>query len=324
MLFALYGPSGQPVTEGPWRQPARSSCRPSAPRPPRGPATCISITLAARSACPTTDRTPRAGHRCRSAPRRAARAPRNWAGRRPRRPGAPNRRAAVRVYNFGDQPASEAMVSADPGDDPPPGRGAGWTNGRSACCSPERKSPMRGWAVPCCSAATAARSAARYDIYFADDAARRDRGRAAGQPRPGCRTWLKTAALNRASRYPADGLLQPPQSPGVKFSLDDPGRRRSRCPVGRGWTCRRSWPEAGRGWRQSVAVKPGRTYLVAAWIKCKDATGDARARAPPHGRRLAIKDQRDDEHVEGISHHGLDARPTCSKCPTMRRASRST
>ena len=31
---------------------------------------------------------------------------------------------------------------------------------------------------------------------------------------------------------------------------------------------------AWRGWRQTIAVKPGRTYLVAAWLKCRDLAGD--------------------------------------------------
>ena len=31
---------------------------------------------------------------------------------------------------------------------------------------------------------------------------------------------------------------------------------------------------AWRGWKQSVAVKPGRTYLVAGWLKCRDLAGD--------------------------------------------------
>ncbi len=64
----------------------------------------------------------------------------------------------------------------------------------------------------------------------------------------------------------------------MKFSLDDPGhadlgRRSARMDVPP--ELAGSW----RGWRQSVAVKPGRTYLVAAWIKCKDATGDVRVHA---------------------------------------------
>ncbi|MCR4410963.1 MAG: hypothetical protein NUV77_00895, partial [Thermoguttaceae bacterium] len=55
----------------------------------------------------------------------------------------------------------------------------------------------------------------------------------------------------------------------VTFGLDDPGRpalgkRCAKMVVPRGAT------EAWRGWRQTVAVKPGKTYLVAAWIKCQD------------------------------------------------------
>ncbi len=101
--------------------------------------------------------------------------------------GAPNRRAAVRVYNFGDQPASEAMVSAD----------LEMIRRRARDRLDERsiRVLLAGKEIPHARLGSAllfrgdlaARSAARYDIYFADDAP--PGGTAAEQPgnaKPSC------------------------------------------------------------------------------------------------------------------------------------------
>jgi len=65
---------------------------------------------------------------------------------------------------------------------------------------------------------------------------------------------------------------------GVTFSLDTPGRDgHGRCAkmhveAGR--------PEAWRGWHQDVPVQPGKTYLLAAWVKCQDVQqGEVRVHA---------------------------------------------
>jgi hypothetical protein len=68
----------------------------------------------------------------------------------------------------------------------------------------------------------------------------------------------------------------------VAFGLDDPqqntlGRRCARMDVPRGEAA--TW----RGWHQTVAVEPGRSYLLAAWLKCRDIQrGEARVHAHRH------------------------------------------
>jgi hypothetical protein len=59
------------------------------------------------------------------------------------------------------------------------------------------------------------------------------------------------------------------ESPGVVLGFDTPGRE------GFGRRCAKlhapaETPKGWRGWRQDVPVEPGRTYLVAAWVKCRD------------------------------------------------------
>jgi len=66
---------------------------------------------------------------------------------------------------------------------------------------------------------------------------------------------------------------------GITFGLDDPqkpglGRRCAKMHVPA------AAPQGWRGWRQTVAVKPGRTYLLGAWLKCQDVTqGEVRLHA---------------------------------------------
>jgi len=65
---------------------------------------------------------------------------------------------------------------------------------------------------------------------------------------------------------------------GVEYGVDDPGnpvlgRRCAKMSVGA------AAPEAWRGWHQSVPVAPGKTYLLAAWMKCRDLSGEVRLHA---------------------------------------------
>lgn len=70
---------------------------------------------------------------------------------------------------------------------------------------------------------------------------------------------------------------------GVAFDLDSPGR------TGQGSQCAKmhvsaGLPEAWRGWHQNVAVRPGTTYLLSAWLRCQDVLqGEVRVHA--HRRR---------------------------------------
>jgi len=67
----------------------------------------------------------------------------------------------------------------------------------------------------------------------------------------------------------------PGKKDGIRFGLDDPGaaglgRRCAMLHVPPG--AAKSW----RGWTQAAAVRPGRSYLLAGWIKCRDVdSGEA-------------------------------------------------
>ena len=66
--------------------------------------------------------------------------------------------------------------------------------------------------------------------------------------------------------WTASGPAKSPQ--GVTYGFDEPGREDL------GKRCAKmhvpaDLPEGWRGWQQSVPVEPGRTYLVATWVKCQ-------------------------------------------------------
>lgn len=70
-------------------------------------------------------------------------------------------------------------------------------------------------------------------------------------------------------------------SDGVKFGLDantrsELGQRCAKMYVPH--EARKNW----RGWHQKVSVQPGRTYLLAAWVKCEDLHGNVRLHAHCH------------------------------------------
>ena len=72
---------------------------------------------------------------------------------------------------------------------------------------------------------------------------------------------------------PADWTHDPvPPGSGIRFGLDHPGRPSlgSRCAK---MVVPHAAGAAWRGWHQSVPVQPGRTYLLAAWVKCEDVRG---------------------------------------------------
>ncbi|MCX7009028.1 MAG: DUF4091 domain-containing protein, partial [Kiritimatiellaeota bacterium] len=63
------------------------------------------------------------------------------------------------------------------------------------------------------------------------------------------------------------------KSAGVQMDLDAPGLFGGHCAR---MSISTNAPRTWRGWHQSVAVKPGRTYLLAGWLKCQDiGNGDA-------------------------------------------------
>ncbi len=82
---------------------------------------------------------------------------------------------------------------------------------------------------------------------------------------------------------PADWTHDPvPPGSGIRFGLDHPGRPSlgSRCAK---MVVPHAAGAAWRGWHQSVPVQPGRTYLLAAWVKCEDVRGgDVQVHAHRH------------------------------------------
>ena len=187
---------------------------------------------------------------------------------------APDRRAVVRIYNFDEEPTPAAMASVDL--DMIRGRARGrvdfdsirvvfgrrvldHTYSGSALLFPHK--------MP-------ARSVTRYEVYFSDDRlpGTVDEPPAASdllpnlvvngsfeQGRPLPEAWSPTG--------PAEG------EDGVRFSLDSQGR------PGLGSVCARmdvpeGLPVSWRGWRQTVPVRPGATYLLSAWLKCQGIEAD--------------------------------------------------
>ncbi len=182
-------------------------------------------------------------------------------------PAAPDRRAIVSVFNFGDQPKSSAMVSVDL--NMLRGRARGRLDLESI------RVALGDEVVPHLCAADAllfkgspaARSVARYGVYFADDRLPGEET----QP-PVASTVLANLVTNGSfeqGRPLPDGWR--PTGPaegkdGVRFSLDNPGR------PGLGSACARmdipkGLGESWRGWHQTVPVRPGATYLLSAWLK---------------------------------------------------------
>ncbi len=182
---------------------------------------------------------------------------------------APGRRAVVRVYNFQDQPTSSAMVSVDLA------MMQGRARGRLDLDSIQVA--LGGKLVPHAQTGKAllfesklpATSAARYDVYFADNLPLEELGQIAA-PSKALPNLVVNGGFEEGRPLPdawsATGLAE--GKDGVRFSVDDPGRD------GFGSACARmdvpkNLPESWRGWRQTVPVHPGGTYLLSAWLKCQ-------------------------------------------------------
>lgn len=123
----------------------------------------------------------------------------------------------------------------------------------------------------------------RYYLYFADT-----QGTTLGKSEPSITdigsNLVRNPGFEEGASMPDNWSTgAPPQSPhGVTYGFDKPGRD------GLGDRCSRMHvprdaPNAWRGWRQGVPVEPGRTYLLSAWLKCKDVDGgEVRVHAHRH------------------------------------------
>lgn len=185
---------------------------------------------------------------------------------------APQRRAIVRLFNFTDQPQPPALVFVD----------AAVLNNR-LCNHLNRESvvvrqghhtvpaELRGTTL-LFQGACPPRAFQEYQIYFSD-------APPASAARPPAITWqqrnlLQNAAFEQGQTRPEHWDLNPGPGKETVFSLDaqpvpDGSRRALKMHVPA--TAARAW----RGWRQSLPIEPGRTYLLAGWSKCQDLEDDA-------------------------------------------------
>ena len=177
-------------------------------------------------------------------------------------------RAAVRVANFADTPDEAFLAYADlsraaarlPAAD------------RRAFLVTDGRSAVRHFALPeglLFQAKAHARSIRTYSVYMGPGPAvpAEARGYAGLLESPA--NLARNPSFEGGKKLPADwaGAAEGHVPAGMETGLDEPGRFGRRCvrmhiPHG----AKRAWT----GWRQDVAVKPGRTYLYAAWLKTRD------------------------------------------------------
>jgi len=191
-------------------------------------------------------------------------------------------RAVVEVFNFSDRPIRNSLVSID--EALFQGRMRGRLNPDSV------KITLRGSPVSyfrhgnslLFEGRVPAKSVAVYYVSFSDDP--RIKPTTAADHASSTATMhnlAKNSGFETGGQLPEDwtagGPAENPQ--GVTYGFDDPGRdslgkRCAKLHVPDGL------PEGWRGWQQSVPVSPGKTYLVAAWVKCRDVrSGDVRLHA---------------------------------------------
>ena len=124
-----------------------------------------------------------------------------------------------------------------------------------------------------------------YYVYFSDDPSIKSNPEA-GYPASGdgMGNLVMNAGFELGQKLPDDWTAGgPPQGlDGVSYGFDEPGRldlgtRSAKMHVPDG--LQSGW----RGWQQSVPVKPGRTYLLSAWLKCEGIDqGEVRVHAHRH------------------------------------------
>jgi hypothetical protein len=83
---------------------------------------------------------------------------------------------------------------------------------------------------------------------------------------------VKNPSFERGDRLPEawPGTAEGQMPAGSTLGLDEPGLLGRRCVR---MVIPKEAKTAWTGWRQDVPVEPGRTYLYAAWLKCRDLVG---------------------------------------------------
>jgi hypothetical protein len=209
-------------------------------------------------------------------------------------------RFPLRVLNLGAQPVEGGFISADLG------AALARLNGR---IDPERLSVREGGQpVPfhrigqtlLFPGGVAPRTRKTFAVYFAPGTGRNAaqesavRNYAANPALPGGETRESVAGVVRAeyARLLASGanLVRNPDFEsgdgvpsdwhGAENKRDDRVQMNGATPGLFGNRCAQMLVStnaglAWRGWKQSIAVKPGRTYLVASWLKCRGLAGDS-------------------------------------------------
>jgi hypothetical protein len=200
----------------------------------------------------------------------------------PERPDGPSweHRMLVRVYNFSAEAASGPLVFVDAGvlD----ARLHGQLN-RNAVIAMHGDKPAKHFLdgnLMLLEASAPARSVGDYYVYFTDNP--KLQAPTASQYTAllaGRHNLVKNASFEQGAKSPEDWTTQ--GRDGTTFGFDSSSR------AGLGQRCAKmhvpheavkNW----RGWYQKVNVQPGRTYLLAAWVKTKELHGNVRLHAHCH------------------------------------------
>ena len=123
-------------------------------------------------------------------------------------------------------------------------------------------------------AAAPARAVRTFHVYRRLDAPAPagDDGEAYGPLLAGPANLVRNGSFESGEKLPADwpGSSEGARPAGTEMGLDGGGRLGKRC-------VRLHVPHSSRpawtGWRQDVPVRPGRTYVLAAWLRCEDIRG---------------------------------------------------
>jgi hypothetical protein len=185
----------------------------------------------------------------------------------------PDRCAVMHVYNFSDRPASAANVCVDLERLRARARGRLDETSIQVRLGDQQVSHTFSANMLLFPAQMPALSAAHYRLYFSDEGTKPE-----DQESHVASTELTNLVSNGSFEMgrplPAEWETTgtPQENDGVRFSLDHPGRKDLgaacvRIDVAAG--LRESW----RGWRQTVPVQGGGTYLLSAWLKCRDLVG---------------------------------------------------
>jgi len=202
-------------------------------------------------------------------------------------------RAVVKVFNFSPQPTAGGNVSVDIAR--LNARMRGKLNRESIVVTSD------GQPVPhqlfgdmlLFAGDVPATTVQTFYIYFsADPQGEPSTDQERAMPAAGSPNLVKNPGFEAGDALPEAWTTSGPQqgADGVAFGLDAPGRRElgSRCarmhvPPG--------LPEVWRGWHQAVAVEPGKTYLLAARMKCRAVVGDVCVHAHKHDAAGRLSNQ---------------------------------